>query len=339
MKMPKRLRIGDRVATVSLSWGGAGDEELRWRYELGKQRLEQVFGLTVVEMPNTLRGSRYLADHPEKRAEDLMQAFIDPSIKGIFSCIGGNDSIRLLPYLDLAEIAKHPKIFLGYSDSTVTHLVCHAAGFPSFYGPSILAEFAENCELYPYTARWVHRMLFTDDTDILVEPPDYWTSERIPWTEENKMVRKQLQAFEGYRVQTGKGIVEGTLLGGCIQVLVNCIGTPIWPDFTDSLVFLESSEGAPSPEEYLSMLRQLASAKLFAQSKGILVGKPYQGLNDDAYLHALQVVLKEEGLEDLPLVTNMAFGHNEPMCVLPIGGMARFDFDAETFTIAQSGVC
>lgn len=37
---PKRLRKGDTVATVSLSWGGAGDADLLWRYNLGKKRLE-----------------------------------------------------------------------------------------------------------------------------------------------------------------------------------------------------------------------------------------------------------------------------------------------------------
>jgi uncharacterized protein with von Willebrand factor type A (vWA) domain len=42
---PQKLVKGDTVATVSLSWGGAGDEEIRWRYEQGKSRLEQIFGL------------------------------------------------------------------------------------------------------------------------------------------------------------------------------------------------------------------------------------------------------------------------------------------------------
>ncbi len=30
---PKRLQPGDIVATVSASWGGAGDSEIRWRYD------------------------------------------------------------------------------------------------------------------------------------------------------------------------------------------------------------------------------------------------------------------------------------------------------------------
>ena len=105
---PQRLSKGDKVATVSLSWGGAGDEDLLWRYNLGKKRLEEQFGLEVVEMPNTLKGSDYLYEHPEKRAEDLLAAFSDSSIKAIFSCIGGDESVRMLPYIDFDIIKNNP---------------------------------------------------------------------------------------------------------------------------------------------------------------------------------------------------------------------------------------
>lgn len=51
---PKKLQLGDKIATVSPSWGGAGDPELRWRYEQGVKRLEDVFGLEVIPMPNSI---------------------------------------------------------------------------------------------------------------------------------------------------------------------------------------------------------------------------------------------------------------------------------------------
>ena len=38
---PNKLSKGDKVATVSLSWGGTGDDELLWRYNLGKKRLQE----------------------------------------------------------------------------------------------------------------------------------------------------------------------------------------------------------------------------------------------------------------------------------------------------------
>ena len=144
--------MGDTVATVSLSWGGAGDEDLLWRYRLGRKRLEEQFGLKVVEMENTLKGSKYLYQHPEARAKDLMDAFSDPAIKAVFSCIGGEESVRMLPYVDFDVVRQNPKIFVGYSDTTITHLICLKAGLSSFYGPSLLAELAENIQIYDYTA-------------------------------------------------------------------------------------------------------------------------------------------------------------------------------------------
>ncbi len=45
---PKRLNRGDRVAAVSLSWGGAGDRDILWRYEVGKRRLTEEFGPLLV---------------------------------------------------------------------------------------------------------------------------------------------------------------------------------------------------------------------------------------------------------------------------------------------------
>lgn len=58
-------------------------------------------------MPNSLKGNEYIKNNPEARAEDLMTAFSDPSIKGIISNIGGNDSIRILPYIDCEITQKY----------------------------------------------------------------------------------------------------------------------------------------------------------------------------------------------------------------------------------------
>lgn len=172
---PQRLCRGDKVATVSLSWGGAGDKDLLWRYNLGKKRLQELFGLEVVEMPNTLKGSDYLYHHPEKRAEDLMRAFSDTSIKAVFSCIGGDESIRMLPYIDFDIIRKNPKVFIGYSDTTVTHFICLKAKLSSFYGASILAELAENIKVFDYTRNWLEKVLFNASPIGLIPAAEEWT--------------------------------------------------------------------------------------------------------------------------------------------------------------------
>ena len=132
MIKPRKLRPGDKVATVSLSWGGPG--AIPHRYEAGKKQLQDEFGLIVVEMSHTLREPDWLYRNPQARAEDLMAAFSDTTVAGIVSTIGGDDSIRLLPFLDLDVIRSNPKVFMGYSDTTIAHLACFKAGLVTFYG-------------------------------------------------------------------------------------------------------------------------------------------------------------------------------------------------------------
>lgn len=57
-----------------------GEKEFYHRYLLGKERLEKVFSLKVITMPNALKGVEYLYKHPEARAKDLMDAFKDKRI-------------------------------------------------------------------------------------------------------------------------------------------------------------------------------------------------------------------------------------------------------------------
>ena len=97
MLKPSRLKPGDKVATVSPSWGGPS--VFPHRYQAGVQQLEAEFGLSVVEMPHALKDADWLAQNPKARADDLMQAFSDPSINGIIATIGGEDSIIALPGL------------------------------------------------------------------------------------------------------------------------------------------------------------------------------------------------------------------------------------------------
>jgi muramoyltetrapeptide carboxypeptidase LdcA involved in peptidoglycan recycling len=58
MIKPPKLNPGDKVATVSLSWGGPS--VFPHRYETGKQQLQNEFGLQVVEMHHTLKPANWL---------------------------------------------------------------------------------------------------------------------------------------------------------------------------------------------------------------------------------------------------------------------------------------
>lgn len=107
IRKPPRLRAGDTIAAVSLSSGLAA--QLPDRYAAGKRQLEEAFCLKVIEAPNALASDEWLYRHPEARAADLHWALENPDVRAVVSTIGGDDSIRLLPYLDLDLIRAHPQ--------------------------------------------------------------------------------------------------------------------------------------------------------------------------------------------------------------------------------------
>ena len=339
---PKALKPGDKVATISLSWGGAG--ELLHRYNQGKKQLQDVFGLEVIETRNSLRSASWIYNHPEARAEDLMEAFSDTSVKAIISNIGGEDSIRILPYLDLAVIRNNPKIFLGYSDSTVTHFACYRAGLTSFYGTSVLTGFAENGGMHPYQVADLHRTLFSAAPAGQILPnKDGWTSEHLDWSDiELQNTKRKLNYSNGWNYLQGSGKVTGRLLGGCMEVLEFLKGTDYWPakdDWQDTILFLETSEEMPPPAYFRWWLRNYAAQGILRQVKGVLLGRPYQNKYAQEYnQELLKVISEEEGLTQLPIITEMDFGHTDPVFTLPIGVTAEIDCDNQTFSISESGV-
>jgi muramoyltetrapeptide carboxypeptidase LdcA involved in peptidoglycan recycling len=140
------LRPGDTIAAVTLSWGGPGT--FPHRYEAGVRQLEAAFGVKIRPTPHALREPDWIARNPRARAEDLMAAFADPAVQGIIVTIGGDDSIRTLPFLDLGVIRANPKVFLGFSDTTVTTSPATRRGSAAFTGHRLwraLARMAACC--------------------------------------------------------------------------------------------------------------------------------------------------------------------------------------------------
>lgn len=341
MLKPKRLQSGDTVAIVSLSWGGLGDTNLIHKYEIAKERLEQEYGLNVVTMPHALKGTEFVAAHPELRAKDLMDAFQDKSISGIFCAIGGDDSIRLLPYIDYDVIRNNPKIFLGYSDTTVNHFMMYKAGLVSFYGPSVMCEFGEYVSMMEYTKKAVKNLLFSDSCNYRIESSTEWSDDYIPWEEKNRNIAKKMKNdIHGYEVLQGTGKVKGHLLGGCLDVFMMCVGTEIWPSIEQwkgAILFIETSEDKPSPEFVTWMFRNLAAQGILKAVHGIIVGKPQGEVYYEEYKQAIcRVVRDEEQLEHLPIFYNVNLGHAAPIGILPYGIMAELDCVKKTITLLES---
>lgn len=345
LKKPKKLKPGDKIAAVNLSWGGPGT--FPYRYEIGKKQLEDEFEVKIIEMPHTMSDAEWLKNNPKARADDLMQAFFDPDIAGIISTIGGDDSIRILPYIDFDVIKGNPKVFMGYSDTTITHFACLSAGLISFYGPSIMAGFAENGGMFPYMVNAIKQTVFSSDPiGQIKENPSGWTVEHLDWAEKKNQTRKRtLNPPTGWKFLQGSGIHQGHLIGGCIEVLDWLRGTDVWPSLDiwhGAVLFLETSEEAPTPVAVARILRTLAAIGVLKELKGILLGRPGGQIPIDAFSKydeaVLQVVAVEEGLTKIPIVSRMDFGHTDPMTVIPYGVNCEIDCGANRISITENAV-
>lgn len=345
LQIPQGLKKGDTVATVSLSWGGAGEEKIRYRYEIGKKVLEQEFGLHVVEMTNTLKGEDFIYNNPQARVDDLHEAFANPQIKAVISCIGGSDSIRMIDLVDYELLRKNPKIFLGYSDSTVSHFMCLKAGLRSYYGPSVLSGFAENGGIHDYLRHSIQKVLFsTDPVGRLARSEEGWTCEHLPWEDpENQKIRRKMEPPMDWEFIQGSKEVTGRLIGGCTDVFPMMVGTSVWPQadiWNGAILFLENSEEALVPDNFLYILRNFAAQGILYRINGVLFSRPCNVPTEQfaEYDAMLLKICHEYNVRDLPIVTRMDFGHTDPMMVLPFGVEATINPVSRTVTLDEPAV-
>jgi muramoyltetrapeptide carboxypeptidase LdcA involved in peptidoglycan recycling len=143
----------------------------------------------------------------------------------------------------------------------------------------------------------------------------------------------------------GEGVRQGHLIGGCFEVLDWLRGTDYWPNldlWQNAILFLETSEEAPSPTEVLRGLRSYAAMGILERLSGILFGRPGGEVPPAQFKEydqaILEVVAQEEGLTDLPVISGMDFGHTDPMFVLPYGVQAEIDCGTGRFAILEGAV-
>lgn len=341
MLKPKRLRHGDTVAIVSLSSGLAGESSILWRTYQGIERLKSVFGLKVKVMPHALKGRQFVHNHPELRAADLNEAIKDDEISGIISCIGGDDAIRILPYVDLAAIRKNPKIFIGYSDSTTVHMMFYCMGVVSFYGPALLTDFAENIAMDTYTINNIEKSLFCSEPIGNIAASKYIRPYGLGWNIENKNKERPTLYQQGYELLQGDAIIQGHLIGGNIETFVSLLTTSLCPKkevFDDAILFLETSEDMPTPIELQNQLETLIQFDILTICKGLIIGKPFNNVYYEKYKEIILKVMEQHQFQDKPILYNASFGHNEPKFIIPYGVKGEINSDTQQFRILENGV-
>ncbi|MDD4128740.1 MAG: LD-carboxypeptidase, partial [Candidatus ainarchaeum sp.] len=244
MKKVKRLEKGDTVAVMSLSRGLP--KLFPKVYETGIRNLEKM-GLKIKEYPTTKKSINYLHSHPKERAEDINNAFMNKEIKGIFTSIGGEDSIRILPYINPKIIKNNPKLFMGFSDTATTNIYFNTLGIITFNGPSIMAGIAQIEKIKGYHENF-ENFLFKKWKSFTYKPFTEYSNGYADWKSNTNKLKK-IETSTPWN--WGKGKATGELFGGCIEVLNFINGTKYWPKksfWNKKILFIETSEEKPSPD-------------------------------------------------------------------------------------------
>ena len=335
------------IAIVSLSSGVIGEPFVRHEVEIGVRRLEE-YGLNVRFMPHARMGMEHIRNHPEDRAADLLQAFRDPEIDMILCAIGGDDTYRLLPFLfgrDELRSAVRNKVFLGFSDTTINHLMLRKAGLNTFYGQSFLADICElDRDMLPYTRKYFEELI-TTGTIREVAPSGVWYESRTGFGPDQ--IGKPLVSHpdRGFELLQGSPAFRGKILGGCIDSIYDLFNGERYADMPElckqyglfpsadewrgRILLLESSEEKMPPEKYRQALVYLREAGIFGAVSGVLVGKPMDETFDREYKEALKETVADPSL---PILCNINIGHALPRCILPFGVDAAVDANAQRIT-------
>lgn len=150
-------------------------------------------------------------------------------------------------------------------------------------------------------------------------------------------------AASGSDVQTEAGVqiqMSGRLLGGCMDCLVNLLGTKYdkVSDFVEKykgdgiLWFLEACD-----LNLMGIRRamwQMEHAGWFRHCKGFLIGRPRCGMGVEEFgIDRYQAVYEMLRQYRVPVMMDLDIGHLPPMMPLICGSMARIVSDGTTYRV------
>jgi muramoyltetrapeptide carboxypeptidase len=289
-----RLREGSQVAVLSPA--SAAKPEL---VEKGIDRLLH-YGYKPLLMPHALaRGPLYYAGTVEQRLRDLHQAFENTEIEGLLCTRGGWGSAELLPHLDVQLVRANPKVFVGYSDHTSLHVwLWNELRMMTFYAPMVAADWSN--------MDGVHRATW----QAAVEAKSKWS----------------VGSNDGLRCLRG-GEVEGRLIGGCLSIIAEGLGTP-WALRVDEPTVLFLEDIGTKPYQWDRMLQHLRAAGMLKHVRGIILGDMAANVKPDE-MQLLEAAC-QHALDDFvgPVAIGLRSGHvvgqNRS---LPLGAWVKMNDD------------
>ncbi len=307
MLIPPRFYAGARVALVAPA-SSVPEEKLPIALEYVRS-----LSLEPVPFPSCYEKNRdgNLAASDRQRADDINQAFSDPSIDGIWCIRGGYGSHRILPLLDREMICRNPKWLGGYSDVTaLLSYLNQECSVESYHVPM------PSTEPFPdeFTLDQLKKALFGGLSGPLCNPKD-----------------QLLTALAG-------GKACGILCGGNLSLVAASLGTPWEIDTRGKILFLE--DVGEEPYRIDSMLTQLRNAGKFRDCSGIILGA-WTGCvpeNPSKSLTLQQIFLQLLQPSGKPILLGLACGHVLPTLSLPMGRICTIDADSCNILLSEETI-
>jgi muramoyltetrapeptide carboxypeptidase len=274
-------------------------------------------GYRVKLAPGIWERDDYVAGDAEARARDLNALFADPEVDVVQAFQGGYGSAQLIPYLDFETIAANPKPLVGYSDITALHVaIRQRTGLATVYGNGLSG--VGSTEVTAFSKERLLGVLRGGGAgEVPKSPDDSW-----------------LRAIRG-------GKVTAPLVGGCLWLLMQTMGTPWEIELDGAILFFEDVH---CPPYYIDgELLQLTHAGKLDGVVGVVVGQmekcdwgDLRQVSDWARSRSLEDVL-EERLEPLgvPVLYGLPLGHGKHLAALPLGVTCTLDADARTLTVDE----
>jgi muramoyltetrapeptide carboxypeptidase len=286
------------------------DRGVRW-YE---QR-----GYRVKLAPGVHARDDYVAGDAQARADDVTALFADDKVDVVQMLRGGYGASQVVPLLDYDVIAANPKPFVGYSDVTALHFaIRQRTGLVTFYGLGLTSMGAPKRE--ELDKGWfIRAMTATDPLGQVPARPD-----------------------DPYIGALGSGRATAALVGGCLWLLRETLGTPWEVELDDVILFFEDVHAPPWHVD--GMLTQLNNAGKLARIKGVVIGEMHKSQASDQ----LEPWLRSRSMEDVfehhleplgvPILHNLPLGHGKHLVTIPLGVRATIDTDARSLTIDEAAL-
>lgn len=339
MRYAPFMKENDTIGFVAPSFG-ATLESYRIAFDYALRNLE-ARGCKTWVGPNCFKDDGIgISTNPKDCAEEWMDAYENNRIQTLVSCGGGELMCEDLDYIDFAHIrAVNPKWFMGYSDNTnLTFLLTTLCDTASIYGPNAKAFGMEepwHQSVEDAYALLHGRKLSFDGYDIW----RYEDAEGNVYGRERKIHSFVPEQGELVEKENAKVQMRGRLLGGCMDCLVNLVGTSYdkVTEFVENykedgiIWFLESCD--LNVFGIRRAIWQLEHAGWFQYTKGFLIGRPMHFeepmMKLDQY-HAVTDILSKY---QKPVLMDLDIGHLAPTIPIVCGSVGEVVLNGQIFQL------